>query len=202
MAETLPTPPERDVFRLALVFEGGLAVLAIVLGWWMTPPVWERVRWEWSDFGLGILATLPLAAGLLFLRRVQTGPLGRLNEVVDRLLVPLFGSCSLIQLALISALAGIGEELLFRGVLQPVLIGWLGTWAGLAIASVAFGLVHAVTPTYAVLATLVGVYFGGLAIATENLLTPLITHGLYDFVALVYLTRGVKPLSPTQQIFD
>jgi len=51
------------------------------------------------------------------------------------------------------------------------------------------------TPTYAILATLIGVYFGGLVLWTENLLPAIIAHGVYDFAALVYLTRVGSPVS-------
>ena len=126
------------------------------------------------------------------MRRLSSGPLGRLNRAVDELLVPLFAQCSPTQLALVSAFAGIGEELFFRGLLQPLLIGWLGVIAGLCLASLIFGLLHAVTPAYAIVATLVGAYLGWIALATGNLLGPMIAHSLYDFVALVYLIRTVS----------
>jgi hypothetical protein len=51
---------------------------------------------------------------------------------------------------------------------------------------------HAVTVTYAVLATAVGAYLGWLALTTGNLLVPMIAHGLYDFVASVYLIHTVR----------
>ena len=93
---------------------------------------------------------------------------------------------------MISIVAGIGEELLFRGVLQVVLIGWLGLTFGIILASVVFGLLHAVTPTYAVLATIIGIYFGWFAWASGNLLGPIVAHSVYDFAALAYLTRWPK----------
>jgi membrane protease YdiL (CAAX protease family) len=40
-----------------------------------------------------------------------------------------------------------------------------------------------------VLAFLVSVYFGWLAVATNDLLPPILAHAIYDFFALVYLTR-------------
>ena len=67
----------------------------------------------------------------------------------------------------------------------------------MAITSVIFGLLHAVTKTYAVLAFLVSVYFGWLAIATNDLLGPILAHAIYDFFALVYLTRGAGEHSLT-----
>src|SRR5262249_40898930 len=94
------------------------------------------------------------------------------------------------DLAVISLVAGFGEEMLFRGVMQGVLGRWLGAGYGLTIAAVAFGLLHLITPTYALLATLCGVYFGGLILLTENLLVVIVPHALYDFLALLYLVRS------------
>ena len=63
--------------------------------------------------------------------------------------------------------------------------------AGLIGSNIIFGLVHAVTPLYAVLAALVGIYLG-LSLdygGDRNLLIPVIIHGLYDFLAFVALMR-------------
>jgi uncharacterized protein len=178
-----------NIMPTALAFEGGMAVVACAVGGFLKPPLWQQLAWSPRDFALGLVATLPMLIGLLAMRRIERGPLGRLNAVVDQLLVPMFARSSIIQLALISIVAGIGEELLFRGVLQVVLIGWLGLTVGLILASVVFGLLHAVTPTYAVLATIIGIYFGWFAWTTSNLLGPIVAHALYDFLALVYLTH-------------
>jgi uncharacterized protein len=179
-----------NIMPTALAFEGGMAVVACAVGGFLKPPLWQQLAWSPRDFALGLLATLPMLVGLLAMRRIERGPLGRLNAVVDQLLVPMFARSSAVQLALISIVAGIGEELLFRGVLQPLLIGWLGLIVGLILASLVFGLLHAVTPTYAVLATIIGIYFGWFARASGNLLGPIVAHAIYDFVALAYLTRS------------
>lgn len=192
----LRSEPPLKIVRLALVFEGGLAVLAVACGPFMSMPPWQRVNWQWTAAGWGLAATIPLVLGLLAMRRARHGPLGRLNAVVDDFLVPLFVGVGWPQLALVSLVAGVGEELFFRGVLQPILIGWMGTVAGLIAASVVFGLLHAITPAYALLATAVGAYLGWLALASGNLLGPMITHGVYDFFALAYLTRACR--SPPQ----
>jgi membrane protease YdiL (CAAX protease family) len=102
---------------------------------------------------------------------------------------------------LISLAAGVGEELLFRGLLQAAIADWLHPWAGLGIASLVFGLAHSITRTYAVLATLLGAYLGGLWLACDNLLAPMITHALYDFLALLYLigtnqTENAEGIAP------
>jgi uncharacterized protein len=53
---------------------------------------------------------------------------------------------------------------------------------------------HWLTMSYAVFATLIGVYLGILFLVTENLLAPIVTHALYDVVALSVLVRR-KPLA-------
>jgi membrane protease YdiL (CAAX protease family) len=190
LAPTSPDPlSPRRMVRLAVVFEGSLIVLACALGWFVEPPPWQQIHGRLDSLMAGVLGTVPLLAALALTRFADSGPLGRLNRVVNHLLVPLFRRCTLAQLALVSLLAGVGEELLFRGVFQPVLSDWLGVPGGLAVTSVLFGVAHLVTPTYAVLTTLVGVYLGSLWLLTGDLAAPIITHALYDFAALVYLTR-------------
>ncbi len=81
--------------------------------------------------------------------------------------------------------------MLFRGVIQVSISDWINPISGLALASLLFGLMHPITPFYVVLAALMGAFLGWIFIATENLLPVMITHGLYDFLALSYLTRVV-----------
>jgi membrane protease YdiL (CAAX protease family) len=82
--------------------------------------------------------------------------------------------------------------MLFRGVIQEVLTAWLNPWIGLILASLLFGLMHPITPFYIVLAAGMGAFLGWIFIATGNLLPAIITHGLYDFLALAYLTRTLS----------
>ena len=182
--------PRSRFLLMAVAFEGSLIAIAWLLGWLFGQPLVEQIRPEWSALGWGLAATAPLAAGLWLATRLPLGPLESLYTVVQRLIVPLFGGCTILDFALISLVAGVGEEMLFRGVIQQGLAQWSGSWwVGLMVASLLFGLVHMVTPTYAVLATLVGLYLGGLWIATDNLLAPIVTHAAYDLFALVYLVR-------------
>jgi hypothetical protein len=116
-----------------------------------------------------------------------------LLEVVERLVIPLFAACNWLDLAIIAVLAGLGEELLFRGLIQEVsavLIGGaVGRWSACIGTSVLFGLAHWITPTYAVLAALIGFYLGWLWLTSGNLLLPITAHALYDFVVLAYLLK-------------
>ena len=175
--------------QLALITEGALLALALLLGWWLrvAEPGWFHVDLRLTI--LAVAATLPLWVAMYALNRWPIGPLARLRKIVDELLIPLFRNCTLLDLAVISLLAGIGEEALFRGVLQVVATRWLGELAGLVAASILFGLAHSITTTYAVLAALIGLYLGWLFALEGNLLLVMAIHALYDFGALIYLVR-------------
>jgi hypothetical protein len=54
-------------------------------------------------------------------------------------------------------------------------------------------LVSALFGAFHLLAALIGAYLGLLWIWTGNLLTPMITHAVYDFAALVYFFRFRRP---------
>ena len=64
-----------------------------------------------------------------------------------------------------------------------------GRYVGLVAAAILFGLLHPLTPTYAVLAALIGLYLGWLRMATGNLFVPITTHAIYDFLVLAYLVK-------------
>jgi membrane protease YdiL (CAAX protease family) len=177
---------------MAVAFEGGLVVVGLAIGWLMSPPAWDLAWWSVKAVLLGALWTLPLLAALVFLRQLRTGAVGRFNRTIDELLVPLFSELALWQFALISLLAGVGEELLFRGILQRLLSGPLGEIWAIVLTSVVFGVAHLVTPLYGVLAGLVSVYLGWLLVRYDNLAVPMVTHAVYDFVALAYLARPRK----------
>jgi membrane protease YdiL (CAAX protease family) len=95
-----------------------------------------------------------------------------------------------------------GEELFFRGWLQPVLGARWGAWVGLAVTSVLFGGAHAVTGPISVLALvndiLAGAVFGLLALRSGGLWAPILAHWGWNWTeqAVVGLTPnpGVDPL--------
>ena len=88
--------------------------------------------------------------------------------------------------------------------IQGSLTGWLGAGWGLSLASLLFGLLHPISVPYMVIAGFLGLYLGTVWIWGGNLLTVMITHGLYDFAALAYLIR-IRPRSraiPTRSKLD
>lgn len=139
----------------------------------------------------GLLACLPMLFMLLVLYQVKWRPLIELRREVERIIGELFGGSSWFELALVSIAAGVGEEVLFRGALQPLAIHWLSFWPGFIGVAIVFGLAHAMTKTYFVLATVIGIYFGWLAMCNNNLVTPIVAHAVYDFLALVIIHSRV-----------
>lgn len=101
----------------------------------------------------------------------------------------IFSGYSWVHLACVAALAGVGEELLFRGFLQT----WLSnhftiTWA-ILIASIIFGLLHYLSHAYFISVTLMSVAFGVTYYIMDSLLMVMVWHAVYDFIALVVLVK-------------
>lgn len=188
--QTTPSPGFRLVAGLV---EGAMAVVAVVLGWLLGVAPLESFSWSWGGLGVGALAAAPLLAFVAACVRWPVGALGRLMRVIDERVVPLFRDFSVLDLAVVALLAGVGEELLFRGVIQAALAAALGGSVGMLVAlgfsASLFGAAHWITPGYAALAALIGVYLGAIWLWSGNLLVPMTSHALYDFLVLVYLTR-------------
>jgi membrane protease YdiL (CAAX protease family) len=147
---------------------------------------------SWPSFLWGVLATLPLLVALIW---ILNRPFGRLRRLVDFVvgeLGPTLASRSVAELALLAGLAGLGEELLFRGVVQAGLARLAPNSLALLSASVLFGLAHFATSTYAVVAGLMGLYLGGLFLLQGSLLAPVVTHALYDLVALLLVVQRYR----------
>jgi membrane protease YdiL (CAAX protease family) len=187
--DNLETPDRRRIMLLAVISEAGLGVLAWLLGWLLGTPALATLRWQPYDLAVGAAATLPMLLLFAACVRWPVGPLARVRAFADEVIRPLFRPCTLADMALVALLAGVGEEMLFRGVLQGALGRWLNPGLGLAAASLLFGLLHPITPAYVVLATLLGAYLGALWLWTDSLVVVIVAHGLYDFLALVWLTR-------------
>jgi membrane protease YdiL (CAAX protease family) len=187
----------------AALFEASLAFLAVLLGWMLSQSPMETLRLNFHAILLGILAVLPLLGLLLACRWLPWRLVREVCRVLDDLIVPMFKNCTWVEVAAISLLAGLGEELLFRGVFQSAMVEWsgdflphspagamVGDWVAIVSVAVLFGLLHAVNAAYAVLAALMGLYLGWLWTATGNLAVPIVAHAVYDFLALEYILRG------------
>lgn len=184
---------QRRPIIFALGFEGSLAVLALLLALLFGLQPWRTIDSSVDALVLSILATAPLIVAVLALMRVPWRWVKELQRILDDQLLPLFRGAGPTAVLSVALMAGIGEELLFRGVIQAGLTGLVGPMTALAIASLLFGLAHALTVAYFVLTCLMGVYLGWLYQATGNLLVPIMVHFLYDWIVLAWYLRGTRP---------
>lgn len=191
------TQPDGHFVLGAALVEGAIGGVAVLLAWWLEVPL--RTGWclDRASVATGLAAACPLLVVMWLVLRWPVGPFRELKKLVEEFVIPLFRTGGLADFALISLLAGIGEELLFRGVVQRGLAASWGPWVACGAAAVLFGLCHALNLGYCILATAIGAYLGWLERATGNLLTPIIAHAVYDFLALVYLIR-IRHHQPSQ----
>lgn len=174
---------------VSCLFEGSLAVLAVALGLLFGLRPWTELDYSSRDLTLAILATAVLLLPLPLLNRVAFDWVREIEQLIRDTLVPLFRNTGVAGLGLVSLMAGVGEEMLFRGIIQAGLDTWLGPMPALVLASLLFGLAHCMTRAYFLLATLMGVYLGLLYLWTGNLLVAILVHALYDWVMLTHYMR-------------
>jgi membrane protease YdiL (CAAX protease family) len=175
----------RSIVGLAIATEGALAIGA----WGLARILKLDVAWghPHRDIAIGAVAALLLAAvnHTLLTRLPSSWIVNGVRAVYHELLLPVFGRLDTMAIVVIGVAAGLGEEWLFRGVLQPA-IGWIA-------ASVAFGLAHVggrLMLPFGIWASAMGVALGSLAIATGGITAPVVAHGLYDMLALAYIRRA------------
>ena len=180
-----------DFFKSACFFEASLVLVAVFLGWVAGIDPFKSIYFSETAIAYGVIGTVPLFLMFLALEKMQGESVTTIRKLLLNTLGPGLHRYHWTDLFLLAAIAGVAEELLFRGVIQPWIEAAWGITMGLIVSNIVFGLVHAVTPLYAVLAALVGIYLGlSLDYGGErNLLIPIIIHGFYDFLAFVALMR-------------
>jgi membrane protease YdiL (CAAX protease family) len=175
------------LLRWGLPIEGALLVAGLLGCRLFAVPV------GFSNTGVAVATGLGAAALLLLaffaMLRSQARPLVRIREILDTSLMPLIAQATWLELAAISALAGIGEEWLFRAFLQTGLIKLTALWPGILIAAAIFGVAHYITHAYFIIAAILGALLGLLYVWTDNIVSVIIAHAVYDFMALLVMQR-------------
>ena len=189
-----PSINSDNFFKTACYFESSLILVAIFLGWFAEINPFEFILFNEKVLINGVMGTLPLCIIFLALNQISAESLQKIRQVLQDTLGPSLARHHWTDLFVLAAIAGISEEILFRGVIQPWLENSWGLMAGLLISSLIFGLIHAVTFLYFIMATAVSIYLGLYLDYdnTRNLLTPIIIHGLYDFFAFVVIVRAYR----------
>lgn len=169
--------------RQAALFYGALAVAAAV---------WNGLRGREFSLAnsvplsllLGLLtATGTVALGVLVYRLVPV-----MRQIADELAPTLVDGADRSGLVLVSIFSGIGEEMLFRGAVQPEF--------GLVVAALTFGLVH-VGPdrrylVWTAWAVLAGFLFGFLYEFSGGLLAPAVAHATHNTATFLIWKRFRK----------
>lgn len=184
MTEPLPNDPEFEPLTRSqlLVAMGVTAVLLLVISkLWLQFGDVSLLKIKWTNQVLPIAGAIGLGITVASSLVYRLWPAYRKSADVYLALVlkPLLWP-DLIWLGL---LPGLSEELLFRGVMLPAL--GLDT-PGLVVSSLCFGILHLSGLQqwpYAIWATAVGLVLGYSAIATGNLLVPIVAHVLTNLVS-------------------
>ena len=177
MAKPLPEPPEFEPLTRTqvLIAMGVTAVILLVVA-----KIWLRLSSvtllplqgssEAIFLGLGIAMGITGASGLVY--RFWPAYRQSADYYLQLVLKPLI----LPDIIWLGLLPGMSEELLFRGVMLPA-VGLNAT--GLVATSLLFGVLHLSSPQqwpYVVWASVVGLLLGFSALATGNLLVPIVAH--------------------------
>ena len=182
----------RRLLPIVVLGEGILLATALAVAWGAGLPL--TAGSPAAGIGWGVLTAVALGGvNLAFLRAQPAGWPGSALRHVCRVIVrPLFEHVRVWHIIVISVLAGLGEELLFRGVLQPII--------GLPLASLVFGAVHVGGRGfigYGIWAACIGALFGWLTLVTGGLLAPIVAHAVYDALALAYVRYGPSDIYAT-----
>ncbi len=172
-----------------LLFEGGIGVVGLAIAFVVGIPI-RPGRTDATALAAAAAGFAVLAALFFVVVRVRWAPFQRINAKLSPILKTLFAGRSLGALLLISVVAGAAEEILFRGALQQIAERYLSTAGAIVAANVVFGLAHAITPAYAVLAFAMGVVLSVVFVVSDSLVAAAATHAVYDFFALALYLRS------------
>ena len=194
-----PQPPHRITLThsqflvAAALLEGGLLVAAFALGWIVGHNPTATLFWNLNDFILGFLAAGPLLLLLAASLMIPGQGIRRIREFMRDTIGPFLARCRLIDLVLLAMLAGMCEEILFRGLVFQFLSEFDRGMA-IIVSNLLFALAHVVTPLYAFLAAMAGLYLTALLVLdpSPNLLLPIVAHAAYDFIAFLVVVRDFK----------
>ena len=165
-----------------LIAMGGTAVflLGVVKVWiHLDPALPLETHWSLLHLGLGVGLGLGITIASAAVYQLWPSYRHAADIYLNLVLKPLMW----MDLIWLGLLPGLSEELLFRGVMLPS----LGlNMVGLLVSSLLFGVLHLSgwqQWSYVVWATIVGLILGYSAIATGNLLVPVVAHIVTNLMA-------------------
>ncbi len=186
--------PRHKVLALGAAVEGGLVVISLFVAGYLNVEILPLTRNALRDIFIGTVGALPPFVLFLFTLSESAKKipvLGSLRGTVINEVRHVFSNSTVLDFVIISLLAGIGEELLFRGIIQVKL--------GIIAASILFGLVHYISRAYVIITVIMGLYIGMFFRIYESLLVPIQIHFVYDLMALLYLKYRAFPKEKTDR---
>jgi len=129
------------------------------------------------DVVVGV-AGFGVCVGWLALVMLAVGGTAAIHEVIDS--IAAYSPSQRVCFVAIGVLGGaVAEESLYRGYLQPALVGKLGVIGGIVVTSLVFSLLHFnFNPVSVVAKFLLGCTYGVFAWRTGSLTAPAVTHAL------------------------
>jgi len=168
-----------------------LGLVAFGLSFLLNTPLAPQISLSFDAVFLGIIATLPPVLFLWWFSNTDLPAFAEFRHSQIKFFAEVGFRFTPLRIVLMAIGAGVCEELMFRGVLQSWIDGFAPIITAIILSNVVFGLLHMRTVLYAVIAGGIGVYFGVLYALTDNLVVPMVAHGLYDAVALEYTRRAI-----------
>lgn len=166
-----------------------IALLVISIIWIYVSPkdnVLKYLAFNYKTILFGILVGILLAllGYLFYLWALKSKKFSEIVDLFQNVLSPVFKNLKLIDIVLLSLVAGFCEELFFRGLLLPRL--------GIILSSIAFGMLH--LPgfkywLYVLWATLSGALLGWLFLLTQSLWSPIIAHATNNLIGMIMLKK-------------
>lgn len=164
----------------------GVFAIAVTLAWRGSSPLVHPDPWlklpPSPRYGYSIMLGLSFGALVVMLTRFAVPRFGW-AKTLHTALRPFARGMATTDIALLALLSGFGEELLFRGLLQPEV--------GLLPQALLFGIVHQLPGpsrwVWVLWATLMGLVLGAVFQLTGSLLGPLGAHALVNGLNLAYL---------------
>ncbi|KPQ34592.1 MAG: putative metal-dependent membrane protease [Phormidesmis priestleyi Ana] len=167
-----------------------LILLLVARLWLFFEPLQLSAAIVWHDAGIGLIVGLAISAVSAAIYRLWPAYQKSADFYLNFVLAPLTLSDSI----WVGLLPGMSEELLFRGVMLPA-IGLNAT--GLLVSSLCFGVLHMSSWRqwpYAIWATCIGLVLGFSALATHNLLVPVVAHITTNLVSSLFWQYQNRPI--------
>ncbi len=190
-------PPNQDneedkkAFVVVMVGTILLGLVAFGLSFLLHTPLAPQFRLSLDAGLMGIIATLPPVLFLWWFSNTDVPAFAEFRHSQIKFFAEIGFNFTPFRIVLMAIGAGVCEELMFRGVLQSWIDGFAPIITAIILSNIVFGLLHMRTVLYAVIAGGIGVYFGVVYAITDNLVVPMVAHGLYDAVALEYTRRAI-----------